>query len=114
MSKGSSSRIALLSLSCAAFLVGGIQVRTLKASALRAVVLQNAPQDKPEVRTFSGKVLSQNGEQYILRDDVNDVWYHLDDQQQAGKFCGKTVQVKGVLDARTDTIRVHEITELKA
>jgi len=114
MAKAMRSHVALLSIFCAAFLIGGIQARTLKASVLRAVALQPAPQDKPEVKTFSGKVLSQNGEQYILRDEANDVWYHLDDQKQAEKFFGKNVEVKGVLDPRTDTIRIHEITETKA
>jgi|SRR5215469_14869172 len=114
MTKGSSSRIALLSGLCAVFLISGIQVGTLKASVLRSIAVQNESQDKSEVRTFSGKVVSQNGEHYILRDEVNDVWYHLDDQQQAQKFLGKTVQVKGILDTRTDMISVREITELKA
>jgi len=118
MTKGSRSRIAPLFGFCAVFLASGIEVRTLKASVLRSIAVQNESEDKSQdksgVRTFSGKVVSQNGEHYILRDEVNDVWYHLDDQQQAQKFFGKTVQVKGILDARTDTIRVREITELKA
>lgn len=71
-------------------------------------------QSTPEVKTFTGKVLSQNGERFILRDEANDVWYHLDDQQQAGKFAGKNVLVTGVLDGRTDMIQVREITEAKA
>jgi hypothetical protein len=114
MTKGSGSRIALLVVFCAPFLVGGVQTNTLKASSLpaTAAVLQN--QSAPEVRTFTGKVLSQNGERFILRDEVNDTWYHLDDQQQAGKFAGKNVLVTGVLDGRTDTIQVRQITEAKA
>jgi hypothetical protein len=75
---------------------------------------QNQPQEQSDVKTFSGKVLSQNGVRYILRDDVNDVWYHLDDQKQAEKFAGKNVLVTGVLDGPTDTIHVREITEAKA
>ena len=118
MTKGSRSRVVLLMGFCAVFLVSGIEVGTLKASVLKSVAVQNEPQDKSqdksEVRTFSGKVVSQNGEHYILRDEANDVWYHLDDQQQAQKFLGKTVQVKGILDVRNDMIRVREITELKA
>jgi len=75
---------------------------------------QNQPQEQSDVKTFSGKVLSQNGVRYILRDDVNDVWYHLDDQKQAEKFAGKSVLVTGILDGPTDTIHVREITEAKA
>jgi lipopolysaccharide export system protein LptA len=113
MAKGSGSRIALLFGLCTLFLAGGMQFHALKASALP--VTQNSQnQSAPEVRTFTGKVLSQNGERFILRDETNDVWYHLDDQQQAGKFAGKNVFVTGVLDGRTDTIQMHEITEAKA
>jgi hypothetical protein len=114
VTKGPGSRIAVLFVFCAPFIIGGIQTHTLKASALPPAIAQNQPQNAPEVKTFTGKVLSQNGERFILRDQVNDVWYHLDDQQQAGKFCGKYVQVTGVLDGRTDTIQVREITEVKA
>jgi len=71
-------------------------------------------EDQPAVNTFTGKIVSQNGERFILRDDVNEVWYHLDDQQQAAKFLGKNVSVTGVLDGPTDTIRVRTISEAKA
>jgi hypothetical protein len=119
MTKGSGSRIAILFVFCAPFFVAGIQSQTLKASALPPIIAQSGAQGSqdqkaPEVRTFTGKVLSQNGERFILRDEANDVWYHLDDQQQAGKFAGKNVLVTGVLDGRTDTIQVREITEAKA
>jgi hypothetical protein len=110
MTKGSGSRIALLFVFCAAFLVGGLKTHALGASALPPIVAQNQAQNAPEVRTFTGKVLSQNGERFILRDEANDVWY----QQQARKFAGKNVLVTGVLDRRTDMIQVREITEVKA
>jgi len=71
-------------------------------------------QQGPKVQTFSGKIVSQNGVRLVLKDDDNNVWYHLDDQQQAGKFAGKNVLVTGVLDGRTDMIQVREITEAKA
>lgn len=50
-----------------------------------------------------------NGERYILRDDVNDVWYHLDKQQEAGKYLGKKVEVTGTLEGRSDEILVQSI-----
>jgi hypothetical protein len=75
---------------------------------------QNQSQGQSAISTFNGKVLSQNGERFILRDDVNETWYHLDDQKQAGKFLGKNVSVTGVLDQRTDTIRVRSIIEASA
>jgi hypothetical protein len=114
MEKRSGSRIMLLFVFCAPFLLNGIQTKTAKASALPTVLQQNESKPQPEVRTFTGKVLSQNGERFILRDEANDVWYHLDDQQQAAKFAGKNVMVTGVLDGRSDMIRVREITEVKA
>jgi hypothetical protein len=70
---------------------------------------QTQSQDPVVISIFTGKILSQNGEHFILRDDVNETWYHLDDQQQAGKFLGKNVSVTGVLDPSTDTIRVRSI-----
>ena len=63
--------------------------------------------------TFAGKIVSQNGDRFILRDDANDVWYHLDDQAQAQKYLGKNVVVTGVLDGRSDMIRVRSIAEAK-
>jgi hypothetical protein len=47
----------------------------------------------------------------VLRDDANNTWYHLDDQQAASKHLGKKVVVIGTLDARTDVIRVQKIDE---
>jgi hypothetical protein len=41
------------------------------------------------------------------------VWYHLDDQEQAQKYFGKNVVVTGVLDGRSDMIRVRNIVEAK-
>ena len=115
MAKGSGSRIALLFGLCTLFLAGGMQLHTSsRASGLPLILQSSQNQSAPEVRTFTGKVLSQNGERFILRDEANDVWYHLDDQQQAGKFAGKNVLVTGVLDGRTDTIQVREIAEAKA
>lgn len=87
-------------------------------STLRAASRQNdqvpAQKDSAEpvvISIFTGKILSQNGAQLILRDDSNATWYHLDDQQQAGKFLGKNVSVTGILDQSTDTIRVRSIFE---
>lgn len=47
----------------------------------------------------------------MLRDDINNVWYQLDDQQKVEKFAGKKVQVIGILDARVDEIRIQSIQE---
>src|ERR1700733_13521364 len=60
---------------------------------------------------FSGKIVSQNGVRYVLRDDDNNAWYHLDDQEKAGKLVGKDVLVTGTFDGLTGTIRVQSIVE---
>ena len=75
----------------------------------------HAASAQPEVfQTFTGKIMSQNGDRYILRDDNSDMWYHLDDQQQAAKYLGKTVQIIGTLDGRSDMIHVRDIVEQKS
>jgi TonB family protein len=68
-------------------------------------------QEQAKVQTFSGKIVSQNGVRFVLRDDDNNVWYHLDDQQQASKLFGKDVLVTGTFDGLTGTIRVASIVE---
>jgi Protein of unknown function (DUF5818) len=72
-----------------------------------------APADDPpdSAATFQGKIVSLNGHLLILRDEANDTWYHLDDQKTAAQFVGKQVTVTGVLDARSDVIRVRSIRE---
>ena len=98
-----------LALICAAGLISEVQASTVNANS----GMSYQPGAEDSVNTFTGKIVSQNGDRFILRDEANDVWYHLDDQQQAGKYFGKNVAVKGILDGRTDTIRVQNITEDK-
>jgi len=62
---------------------------------------------------FTGKIVSLNGSRFILRDDTNQVWYHLDDQTTASRFAGKDVDVEGKLDERTNMIHVQSIEEQK-
>jgi len=64
-----------------------------------------------KTQSFYGKIVSQNGVRFVLRDDDNDVWYHLDDQEKAGKLIGKDVLVTGKFDGLTGTIRVQNIVE---
>ena len=68
-------------------------------------------QVQPKSLIFSGKIVSQNGVRFVLRDDGNNVWYHLDDQEKAGKLVGKDVVVTGSVDGLTGTIRVQSIVE---
>lgn len=64
-----------------------------------------------KAQSFYGKIVSQNGVRYVLRDDENGVWYHLDDQAKAGMLIGKDVLVTGTFDGLSGTIRVQSIVE---
>ena len=65
----------------------------------------------PTVETFSGKIVSQNDVRLVLRDDDNNAWYHLDDQEKARQFFGKDVLITGTFDGLSGTIRVQTIVE---
>jgi hypothetical protein len=69
------------------------------------------PQGQTDTETYSGKIISMNGQYFVLRDDAKQTWYHLDDQAKAGAFFGRNVFVKGELDGRTDVIHVRSIEE---
>jgi hypothetical protein len=111
--KTSVLRFTLLFFSGAVFLSTGVPSNQFRVSAAPTVLLRVQPGDEPAVGTFTGKIVSQNGDRFILRDDVNEVWYHLDDQEQAQKYFGKNVVVTGVLDGRSDMIRVRSMAEAK-
>jgi len=113
VSKNSALRFSVLFLSGAAFLIAGVLSNQLRASAAPVQFAQTQPTDEDAAATFTGKIVSQNGVRFILRDDVNEAWYHLDDQEQAQKYFGKDVMVTGVLDGRSDMIHVRNIVEAK-
>jgi len=113
MQKTSVLRFALWFFSATAFLIAGALSSQLRASAARTAYIRVQLGDEPAAATFTGKIVSQNGDRFILRDDVNEVWYHLDDQAQAQKYFGKNVVVTGVLDGRSDMIRVRSMAEAK-
>jgi hypothetical protein len=94
---------------CTGFAIAPAGVAAVHAAPVRAAL------ENPELlQTFSGKIMSQNGDRYILREDGSDMWYHLDDQEQASKYLGKTVQITGTLDGRSDMIHVRNIVEEKS
>ena len=113
MNKKSVVRFTLLFLSGAIFLIAGVSSNQLRASAVPTAYMRAQPGDEPATSTFTGKIVSQNGDRFILRDEVNEIWYHLDDQAQAQKYFGKNVVVTGVLDGRSDMIRVRSMAEAK-
>jgi hypothetical protein len=111
--KTSGLRCTLLFLCGAAFLTAGGHPNLLHASVAPSAFARVPPGDEPAAGAFAGKIVSQNGDRFILRDDVNEVWYHLDDQARAQKYFGKDVLVTGVLDGRSDMIHVRNIVEVK-
>lgn len=95
----------------APFLAGGTNSKTI-AEPKAGILVIHDPSNAPEpVQIFSGVIVSKNGSFFVLRDDANNVWYHLDDQKTAGRFIGKKVLVTGTLDGFTATIRVQNIAE---
>ena len=112
MQKTSGLRNTLLLLFGTTCLIPG-QSNLLLASVAPSPFVRLAPGDEPASATFAGKIVSQNGDRFILRDDANEVWYHLDDQAQAQRHFGKDVVVTGVLDGRSDMIHVRNIVEVK-
>ena len=111
--KTSGLRNSLLLLFGATCLIAGGQSNLLHASVAPSTFVRVAPGDEPASATFAGKIVSQNGDRFILRDDANEVWYHLDDQAQAQRHFGKDVVVTGVLDGRSDMIHVRNIVVAK-
>lgn len=87
---------------------------TTSGPKIRNYVIQPAGTPEDPVQSFSGTIVSKNGQFFVLRDDASGVWYHLDNQKEAAKFLGKNVQVTGTLDGYTDTIRVQNIQEESA
>jgi hypothetical protein len=81
-----------------------------KPDSAATATIPVAGDDNPTQR-FEGVIVSKNGQIFVLRDDVNNTWYHLDDQQAAAKHLGKKVLVTGTLDTRTDMIQVKSIDE---
>jgi len=98
-------RIDLL-LGCAVFLYGSLPVFNGTENAAPMAAARSRA-----VEAYAGTIVSLNGQQFVLRDDDNDVWYNLDDQRDAAKFAGKKVWVVGKLDTRTDVIHVEQIEE---
>ncbi len=82
-----------------------------QTSPLKAATRQPSSGPADNAQHFQGVIVSKNGQLFVLRDDANNTWYLLDDQQEASKYLGKKVLVIGTLDARSDVIRVQKIDE---
>jgi hypothetical protein len=71
---------------------------------------QTRQSDDGRFRTFSGTVW-HNGGKFVLRDELHQVWYRLDDERWAARFEGKEVRVTGTLDEAKNVIHVQNIEE---
>ncbi len=103
MKKSATLEAAMSLLLCGALLTPHIRQFNISQDSLT--------QQQAKAQNFYGKVVSQNGVRFVLRDDDNNAWYHLDDQEKAGKLVGKDVLVTGTFDGLTGTIRVQSIVE---
>jgi uncharacterized protein YdeI (BOF family) len=94
---------------CATVPPASPRIRPATVPAVSSSVSSQPGNTADQPQKFVGTIVSMNGERYILRDDANDVWYHLDNQQEAGKYLGKKVEVTGTLEGRSDEILVQSI-----
>ena len=101
-------RTATVEVAMSLLLCGALLTRHTPQSKVSQDSLTKA---QAKAQTFSGKIVSQNGVRFVLRDDDNNAWYHLDDQEKAGKLVGKDVLITGTFDGLTGTIRVQSIVE---
>ncbi len=100
-----------------ALLIGGSLFavgHTLRAKSLSAQqVFVPSSEDRPvsprDALVHVGFVVSMNGSPLVLRDDDNNTWYNLDDQDRVNRFSGMKVVVTGKLIKATDTIHVEAI-----
>jgi hypothetical protein len=106
------SAVAVLSFCAIGF---ALCLGVMQTSARGAIARQSNAQQTSEqqAKTFAGVIVSLNGALFILRDEANETWYHLDDQKTAGKFQGKKVAITGTLDDRNDMIHIQTIKEAK-
>ena len=84
----------------------GVRAATSHAAAKSAAAVSE--ETKP-AETYTGTIVLLNGSLYILRDEQNDSWYHLDDQQKPAKLLVKKVVVTGKLNAGVNVINVRDI-----
>jgi hypothetical protein len=61
-------------------------------------------------QTYTGTIVLHRS-LYVLRDDRDDISYHLDDQEMPAKFLGRKVVVTGKRNAAADIIYVRNIEQ---
>ncbi len=66
-------------------------------------------QDQQTARAFEGRI-AKSGGKLVLQEASTQTFYHLDDQDKAKQFEGKSVKVMATMDAVTNTLHVIDIT----
>jgi len=102
---------AFLMLAVVAVLVSysGVHAASVRSSKPATVAATDSDADAARAENYNGTIVLLNGRLYILRDDQNDTWYHLDDQQMPANFLGKKVVATGKLNTSVDMILVQRI-----
>jgi Protein of unknown function (DUF5818) len=86
----------------------GIRAETLRSSQANTIRVATA-NEAADTQNYNGTIMLLNGSLYILRDDQNQTWYHLDDQEMPAKFLGKKVNITGELEVGANMIHVRDI-----
>jgi hypothetical protein len=71
----------------------------------------DATNSHPSARAFEGKI-EKSSEGFVLRENVTQSPFKLDDQDKAKKFEGKDVRIMATMDAATNTLHVVDITRV--
>jgi hypothetical protein len=108
--------VTILSVLAFASLLGLAQagVNSAYAKGLSMTSSQNQPgQMAPagqaaQAQSFAGTIAKDSSGKYVLKSGGQS--YTLDNQSEAAKFAGKSVEVTGTLDSSSNTIHVEKIT----
>ena len=65
-------------------------------------------QDQHSARAFEGRI-AKSGNKLVLQETSTQATYHLDDQDKAKQFEGKSVKVIATMDPVTNTLHVIDI-----
>jgi hypothetical protein len=71
----------------------------------------DATNSHPSARAFEGKI-EKSADGFVLRENVTQNPFKLDDQDKAKKFEGKDVRIMATMDAATNTLHVVDITRV--
>ena len=71
----------------------------------------DATNSHPSARAFEGKI-EKSADGFVLRENVTQSPFKLDDQDKAKKFEGKDVRIMATMDAATNTLHVVDITRV--